>query len=79
MLSAGVALYFAGDYGFRRVLGLRRAAVRGVVAVAALPAAAAGLWSAMAQLATLVLLLAAMLAVEHRRASAAEPSLEAAT
>ncbi|MEO3860457.1 low temperature requirement protein A [Acrocarpospora sp. B8E8] len=71
MLSAGVALYLAGDFWFRRVLALRQAQVRSLVAIAALVATAIGLWSAMAQLAVLVLILVTMLAVEHRHTAAA--------
>ncbi|WP_066369955.1 low temperature requirement protein A [Herbidospora mongoliensis] len=67
MLSAGVALYLAGDFWFRRVLGLPQARIRGLAAIAALVAAAVGLWSAMAQLAVLVVILVVMLAIEHRR------------
>ncbi|WP_061289714.1 low temperature requirement protein A [Herbidospora cretacea] len=71
MLSAGVALYLAGDFWFRRVLALRQARIRGLAAIAALVATATGLWSAMAQLAVLVLILVGMLVVEHRRARGA--------
>ncbi|SDI27624.1 low temperature requirement protein A [Nonomuraea jiangxiensis] len=67
ILATGVALYLAGDFWFRRVLKLSWARLRGVAAVLALAAAVAGLWAALAELAILVLLLVAVLLVEHRR------------
>ena len=66
-LAGGVALYLAGDVAFRRTLRIGRGTVRGVAAAAALATLPLGTASAALQLATLVLLLAAALAVEARR------------
>jgi low temperature requirement protein LtrA len=66
-LAGGVALYLAGDVLFRRVLAIGRGGPRVLAALAALatyPIGVAG--SAAGQLAALVLLLAATIAVEAR-------------
>ncbi|HET8788271.1 MAG TPA: low temperature requirement protein A [Actinomycetes bacterium] len=72
MLSGGAALFLAGDLLFRRTLQLGPAALRATAAALALATVPVGLTlSALAQLTTLVLVLAAALTLERR---AARPS-----
>jgi low temperature requirement protein LtrA len=72
MLSGGAALILAGDLLFRRTLQLGPAALRATAAALALATVPVGLTlSALAQLTTLVLVLAAALTLERR---AARPS-----
>jgi low temperature requirement protein LtrA len=72
MLSGGAALFLAGDLFFRRTLQLGPAALRATAAALALATVPVGLTlSALAQLTTLVLVLAAALTLERR---AARPS-----
>ncbi|HEX5880236.1 MAG TPA: low temperature requirement protein A [Actinomycetota bacterium] len=72
MLSGGAALFLAGDLLFRRTLQLGPAALRATAAALALATVPVGLaLSALAQLTTLVLVLAAALTLERR---AARPS-----
>jgi low temperature requirement protein LtrA len=67
MLSGGAALFLAGDLLFRRTLRLGPATLRASAAALALATVPVGLaLSALAQLATLVLVLAAALTLERR-------------
>ncbi|MET8160828.1 low temperature requirement protein A [Sphaerisporangium sp. NPDC005289] len=68
-LAAGVTLYLAGDTMYRRVLALPARPLRTVAAAVAPLTIPLGLWSSIAQLATLVLLLSCALAAEHTAAS----------
>jgi low temperature requirement protein LtrA len=66
-LGGGVALYLASDAWFRLRLRIGRAGLRAVAAIPALASIALGLWVAVAQVATLVVLFALVFAVESRR------------
>jgi low temperature requirement protein LtrA len=67
MLAGGAALFLAGDLLFRRTLHLGPAALRATAAALALATVPVGLaLSALAQLTTLVLVLAAALTLERR-------------
>lgn len=66
-LGGGVAMYLAGDVVFRRVLRIGRGTTRAVAAAAALVSVPLGGYSAMLQLVTLVLLLAAAPVAEAAR------------
>jgi low temperature requirement protein LtrA len=71
MLSGGAALFLAGDLLFRRTLHLGPATLRATATGLALATVPLGLaLSALAQLTTLVLVLAATLALERRTAGA---------
>jgi low temperature requirement protein LtrA len=65
-LAGGVAVYLLGDVAFRRVLAIGRLRFRAAGAVLALATVPVGLAYAGAQLALLILLLVATLAVEDR-------------
>jgi low temperature requirement protein LtrA len=68
MLSGGAALFLAADVLFRRILDLGPATLRTTAAALALATVPVGLaLSAIAQLATLLLVLAGSLAAEARR------------
>ncbi|GAA5060358.1 low temperature requirement protein LtrA [Thermocatellispora tengchongensis] len=71
VLAAGVALFLAGDHWYRRLLAIPQGGQRALVAVAALATIPLGLWSGIVQIAVLVALLVAMLALEGRRERAA--------
>ncbi|WP_068929023.1 low temperature requirement protein A [Planobispora rosea] len=65
-LAAGVALFLAGNAWFRRVLGIAGNRLRVAGALAAPVTVLPGLWSALAQLAVLVVLVTAVIILEHR-------------
>ena len=74
VLGSGVALFLAADVGFRRVLGLGRSLHRAVAALLALATVPLGSEvAAVAQLAALVVVLAAALAGEGTARSAPGP------
>ncbi|WP_433475795.1 low temperature requirement protein A [Spirillospora sp. CA-142024] len=64
-LAGGIALYLAGDVAFRRTMRIGASRIRLAAAVVALALTPLGLWSAVAEIAALVLLLTAALALEH--------------
>jgi low temperature requirement protein LtrA len=64
-LAGGVALYLAGDVAFRRAVRIGPSRIRLGAAAVALAAAPLGLWLAAAEIAALVLVVAAALALEH--------------
>ncbi|MEV0197349.1 low temperature requirement protein A [Nonomuraea sp. NPDC050691] len=66
VLAVGAVLFLAGHSWFRRSLGLADSPLRPAAAGLAAVSAALGLWSATAQLAMLVVVLAGVLAVESR-------------
>ncbi|MFL6102235.1 MAG: low temperature requirement protein A, partial [Actinomycetes bacterium] len=69
LLSGGVAVFLAGDIGFRRTLRLGPSRLRAVAAVLALATIPLGLAvSAITQLAALVIVLFGSLASEYTRA-----------
>lgn len=76
-LAGGVALYLAGDVAFRRAVRIGPSRIRLGAAAAALAATPLGLWLAAAEIAALVLVIAAALALEHAatRPDAAGPGL----
>jgi low temperature requirement protein LtrA len=76
-LAGGVALYLAGDVAFRRAVRIGPSRIRLGAAAVALAAAPLGLWLAAAEIAALVLAVAAALALEHAatRPDAAVPGL----
>ncbi|SNS65002.1 low temperature requirement protein A [Actinomadura mexicana] len=76
-LAGGVALYLAGDVAFRRTVRIGPSRIRLGAAAAALAVTPLGLWLAAAEIAALVLVIAAALALEHAatRPDAAVPGL----
>ncbi|MET8139793.1 low temperature requirement protein A [Sphaerisporangium sp. NPDC005288] len=68
-LAAGVTLYLAGDTMYRRVLALPARPLRTVAAAVAPLTIPLGLWSSIAQLTALVVMLSCALAAEHTAAS----------
>ncbi|GGP97998.1 low temperature requirement protein LtrA [Actinomadura coerulea] len=76
-LAGGVALYLAGDAAFRRAVRIGPSRIRLGAAAAALAATPLGLWLAAAEIAALVLVVAAALVLEHAapRPDAAVPGL----
>ncbi|MFC4532027.1 low temperature requirement protein A [Sphaerisporangium dianthi] len=64
-LAAGVTLYLGGDAMYRLVLGLPARRLRSVAAAVAPVTILLGLWSSLAQLAALVVLLSSALTAEH--------------
>ena len=73
MLSGGAALFLAGDLLFRRTLQLGPATLRAAAAALALATVPVGLaLSALAQLTTLVLVVAAALTLERRTARSSD-------
>jgi low temperature requirement protein LtrA len=64
-LGGGIALYLAGDVAFRRTIGIGPSGIRLAAAAAALALTPLGLWSAVAEIAALILLLTGALALEH--------------
>ncbi|MGW4636994.1 low temperature requirement protein A [Sphaerisporangium sp. NPDC004334] len=68
-LAAGVTLYLAGDTMYRRVLALPARPLRTVAAAVAPLTIPLGLWSSIAQLTALVVMLCCALAAEHTAAS----------
>jgi len=73
VLGGGVAIFLLGDALFRRILSLGTPWFRIFAGIGALLTVPLGLWlSAVAQLVALVLLLAALLLLEGRRAAAVE-------
>lgn len=76
-LAGGVALYLAGDVAFRRTVRIGPSRIRLGAAAAALAVTPLGLWLAAAEIAALVLVIAAALALEHAatRPDAAIPGL----
>ncbi|GAT68311.1 low temperature requirement A [Planomonospora sphaerica] len=73
ILAAGAALFLAGSAWFRRVLGIGGNRLRIAGALAAPVSVAFGLWSAMAQLVVLVVLVGAVAVLERRPAAAPSP------
>ncbi|MEU8124508.1 low temperature requirement protein A [Spirillospora sp. NPDC049024] len=76
-LAGGVALYLAGDVAFRRIVRIGPSRIRLGAAAVALAATPLGLWLAAAEIAALVLVIVAALALEHAatRPDAAVPGL----
>jgi low temperature requirement protein LtrA len=72
-LAAGAALFLIGDAWYRRVLGLGSRPPRTAAAVGCLLTIPLGLWSAIAQLAVLTVLLVAVLGAEHGGRRSAAP------
>ncbi|WP_214412473.1 low temperature requirement protein A [Sphaerisporangium fuscum] len=66
-LAIGITMYLAGDHAYRRVLALPPRPFRLVAAALAPVTILFGLWSSLAQLATLVVLLVTALTTEHTR------------
>jgi low temperature requirement protein LtrA len=64
-LAMGVTLFLLGDAWFRRTLRLPPAPIRAIMALLALLTVPIGLWSGIAQLIVLVVLLTAALALER--------------
>jgi low temperature requirement protein LtrA len=73
-LGGGVALYLASDAWFRWRLRIGRPGHRALAAIPALATIALGLWTAVAQVAALVVVFAVLFAVESRRS--ADDSIE---
>jgi low temperature requirement protein LtrA len=66
-LGGGVALYLASDAWFRQRLRIGRPGLRALFVIPALATIVLGLWVAVAQVATLVVVFAVLFAVESRR------------
>jgi low temperature requirement protein LtrA len=66
-LGGGVALYLASDAWFRQRLRIGRPGLRTLSVIPALATIVLGLWVAVAQVATLVVVFAVLFAVESRR------------
>jgi low temperature requirement protein LtrA len=72
-LAVGVTLFLAGNAWFRRVLGIDGNRLRSAGALIAPVSVALGLWSALAQLVVLVVLVGAVVVFERRPAAALSP------
>ncbi|MEV8632259.1 low temperature requirement protein A [Streptosporangium sp. NPDC051023] len=65
-LAAGVAMFLAGSVWFRRVIGVRGDRLRGVGALLTPVTVVLALWSGLAQLTALVVLVSAVIVLERR-------------